>query len=85
MVYLLLIYDITHDGTRTKVASACEDYGLDRVQYSAFSGQLSRTHQEELMLRIRDLLGEKTGHVQLIPVAVDDWERRLEIEVGEDG
>jgi CRISPR-associated protein Cas2 len=80
-MHLLLIYDISHDSTRTKIASACEDYGLDRIQYSAFSGQLSRNHQEELMLRIRDLLGEKTGYIQLIPVASDDWSRRLEIEV----
>lgn len=80
-MYLLLIYDISHDGTRTKVANACEDYGLDRVQYSAFSGRLTRTHQEELMLRIRDLLGQKAGHIQLIPVAAIEWEKRLEIEV----
>jgi CRISPR-associated protein Cas2 len=83
-MYLLLIYDISHDGTRTKIASACEDYGLDRIQYSAFSGQLSRNHQEELMLQIRALLADKTGYVQLIPVASDDWARRLQIEVCDD-
>jgi len=83
-MYLLLIYDISHDGTRTKIASACEDYGLDRIQYSAFTGQLSRNHQEELMLRIRSLLGQKAGCVQLFPVASDDWARRLQVEVNDD-
>ena len=33
-----LIYDIAHDGVRTKVADACLDYGLQRIQYSAFFG-----------------------------------------------
>jgi CRISPR-associated protein Cas2 len=80
MMRLILLYDITHDGVRTKVATACEDYGLDRIQYSAFTGQLSRTHQEELMLKVRHLLGDLPGRVQLIPVAIDDWERRLEVD-----
>lgn len=80
MTHLLLIYDIEHDGARGKVACACEDYGLDRVQYSAFCGRLSRTHQEELMLKIGRLLRKKNGKVQLIPIASNDWERRILIE-----
>lgn len=83
-MHLLLIYDIPHDGIRTKVASACEDYGLDRIQYSSFVGKLVRTHQEELILRIRDLLGSKPGRIMLIPVASDDWARRLEIEADDE-
>ncbi|MBZ0275859.1 MAG: CRISPR-associated endonuclease Cas2 [Anaerolineae bacterium] len=78
-MYLLLLYDITSDRIRPKVANACEDYGLDRIQYSAFYGSLSRNHQEELMLRITDLLGKTPGRVQLIPVAQDDWDKRIEI------
>ncbi|MEM6283644.1 MAG: CRISPR-associated protein Cas4 [Chloroflexota bacterium] len=58
---ILLLYDITHDGTRTRIADTCLDYGLDRVQYSAFAGWLSRNHQEELMLKVTGLLGRKRG------------------------
>ena len=47
----LLIYDIAHDGVRTKVADVCLDYGLERIQYSAFFGELSHIHQRELLLR----------------------------------
>lgn len=81
-MYLLLLYDIVHDGTRTKIADACMDYGLDRVQYSAFAGWLSRNHQEELMLKVDTLLGKKAGRVQLIPVSADDWNRRIELDNG---
>lgn len=80
MMHLLLIYDIEHDGTRSKVADACLDYGLDRIQFSAFYGQLSRTHQEELMLRCQRLLRKRRGNVQLIPVGRGEWERRILIE-----
>ncbi len=80
-MYCLLIYDIPDDGARLKIADACLDYGLDRIQYSAFCGQLSRTHQEELMLKIGKLLGKRAGRVQLIPVAQNEWARRLEVSV----
>ncbi|MBN1121123.1 MAG: CRISPR-associated endonuclease Cas2 [Anaerolineae bacterium] len=77
---LLLIYDIPDDGIRTKVADACLDYGLDRIQYSAFLGQLSTTHQEELMLKVQKKLGDRSGKVSLIPICERDWSARLEID-----
>ncbi|MCP4358853.1 MAG: CRISPR-associated endonuclease Cas2 [Chloroflexi bacterium] len=72
----LLIYDIPNDRIRTKVADACLDYGLDRIQYSAFSGDISRNYQEELFLKVCELLAKKEGNVQLIPVCGKDWSRR---------
>lgn len=79
MLHVLLIYDISHDRTRTRIASACEDYGLDRIQFSAFYGRLSLNHQEELMLRLQRLLGDLPGRIQLFPIGARDWERRQEI------
>lgn len=79
MFHVILIYDIKCDRIRTKVATACLDYGLDRIQYSAFAGQLSRNHQEELMLRIRSLLTEEIAKVQLVRINTKDWNNRLEI------
>jgi CRISPR-associated protein Cas2 len=79
MQQVLLIYDIENDRIRSKVANACLDYGLDRIQYSAFSGQLSRTHQEELMLRIRRLCGKASGSVKLMPIGEHEWKARLEV------
>jgi CRISPR-associated protein Cas2 len=79
VTHLLLIYDITNDRIRTKVAMTCEDYGLDRIQFSAFYGRLNRNLQEELMMKIKKLLGKEVGCVQLIPVAQNEWDRRLEV------
>lgn len=78
-MHLLVMYDIENDRIRTKIATACEDFGLDRIQFSAFYGQLSRAYQEELMVRIGRLLGKEMGRVQLIPIAADDWEKRIEV------
>lgn len=79
MQRVLLIYDITEDKVRSKVADACLDYGLDRIQYSTFSGKLSRSRQDALMLRAEELLGDSSGNIQLIPVGEDDWRKRLEV------
>jgi len=77
----LLVYDISDDRTRARVADACLDYGLDRIQYSAFLGTLGRTHQEELMLKIRRLVRRKGGNVQLYPLCERDWAEREVIDV----
>ncbi|MCP4420369.1 MAG: CRISPR-associated endonuclease Cas2 [Chloroflexi bacterium] len=76
-MYCLLIYDIVDDRIRTKIADACLDYGLDRTQYSAFLGDISRNYQEELFQKVCDLLGKEAGNIQLIPVCGKDWQNRL--------
>lgn len=80
MQRLILIYDVVEDRPRSKIADVCLDYGLDRIQYSVFAGRLSRNHQEELMLRIDELLMETAGKVKLIPISEDDWHKVLELE-----
>lgn len=77
---VLVVYDIPHNRTRTKIADICLDYGLDRVQYSAFAGDLHRVHQEELMRKLQRRLGKRPGKIHLYPLCQKDWEARIEIE-----
>lgn len=76
----LLIYDIPHDGTRTKVADACLDYGLERIQYSAFLGELKKIHQRELWLQIKRRIGKHSASVQLYPLDEKSWSGRYILE-----
>ena len=76
----LLIYDISHDGIRAKVADACLDYGLERIQYSAFMGELSWIHQKELLLQIKRRIGKHDANVQLFPLDEKSWTSRRVIE-----
>ena len=75
---LFLIYDIKEDKSRTKVAEACKDYGLRRVQYSTFFGDLSRNRQEELMLRVRGIVKAAECYVLLLPTCERDLAAVLE-------
>jgi CRISPR-associated protein Cas2 len=77
---VLLVYDIENDRLRSKIADACLDYGLDRIQFSAFAGKLSRNHQQELVQRIQGILQKGRGKIRLIPIADREWENQLEIE-----
>jgi CRISPR-associated protein Cas2 len=76
---VLLTYDIPNDRVRDKVADLCLDYGLERIQYSVFQGELRRTHQEELVMRVKKRLGKKPGDVRLVPICEKDWAARLEV------
>jgi CRISPR-associated protein Cas2 len=49
---------------------------MERIQFSAFLGDLAPTHQDELMLKIRAVLGKLPGNVQLFPVCEKDWNAR---------
>ena len=77
----LVIYDIAPDGLRSKVADICEDYGLQRIQYSAFMGELNRNKQDELMQKLKRKLGRADGSIHLYPICEKDL--RLCIAVGE--
>ncbi len=91
----LFVYDISNDRVRTKVSEICLDYGLKRIQYSAFLGDLSVNRQEELWLKCRRQLGKAVGNLQLFSLTPQDLARsrkyvkepiaseRLEIKTGE--
>lgn len=76
---LFLIYDIDDDRARTRVAEACKDYGLRRVQFSTFFGDLNRNRQEELMQRVRRIITTDDAYVLLVPTCERDLEAVLEV------
>ena len=45
------------DESRQKIADACLDYGLERIQYSAFCGQLDASRRSELAARLAAVSG----------------------------
>lgn len=75
-----VLYDIPDDGVRTKIADVCKDYGLERIQFSAFCGPLTRNKREELFLRLGAALGDRTGKILLQPVCQKDVTVSLRIE-----
>jgi CRISPR/Cas system-associated endoribonuclease Cas2 len=54
----LVLYDVEDDWARTRVAEACKDFGLQRIQYSCFRGKLSQNKRGELYERMRKVQRE---------------------------
>ncbi len=79
----LLVYDIPDDRIRTKVADICLDYGLERIQYSAFLGELGHNRQEEILQKIRRRVGKKDANVQVFPICDKDLRLRRELVVND--
>ena len=74
----LVIYDCENDRIRTKVSEACLDYGLTRIQFSAFVGKLNRSMREELFLKLCALLDESPARILLQPICdADESARKL--------
>jgi CRISPR-associated protein Cas2 len=71
-VSLVLIYDIESDRLRTRASDICLDYGLERIQFSAFFGKLNRNRRQELTLKLRGEIGKESARIRVIPVCEDD-------------
>lgn len=70
-VSVIVLYDVEEDRIRTKLADLCLDYGLARIQFSAFLGKINRNRRQELCLRIQALIGSKSARVRIVPVMED--------------
>jgi len=77
----LVIYDIPKDGLRQKLADICLDYGLERIQYSSFLGELSYSRQAEILAKLKRKLGKNAGNIQVYPICDKDIKLRREIKV----
>lgn len=76
-VQTLVVYDIEKDAVRNKISEACKDFGLERIQFSAFLGRLDRTMRKELFARLEGILGKSAGRILLIPICQADYESRM--------
>ncbi len=74
-ILIWLIYDISDDKVRGRIAKECKKYGLERVQKSAFLGRLKLSRLDELSEKCRDLIDEDVDSLYLFPFCQDDFRR----------
>jgi len=78
-MWTLVIFDIPDDKTRNKIGNACKDYGLIRIQYSAFLGDINYNRRGELYQRLQRTIGKYEGDIQIYPLCEKDLRLKLEI------
>lgn len=81
-----MIYDITNNKLRNRIAEILKNYGLERVQYSAFIGNLPRFKLNSLIEELKKELikmkwsdDEKVRNIQVYPIP--EFSRKARIEI----
>lgn len=70
-----IIYDIKDDKKRTRIAKACKNKGLYRVQKSAFLGTLNRNQIDELKIMCEDIINPDEDSIYIFPMCEDDFRK----------
>lgn len=73
----IVVYDVSDDKSRAKLAELLQKKGLTRIQRSAFVGELSRAELNNLLRKAKQLINEVSDVLHIIPVCRYDWGRRI--------
>jgi len=68
MPLVWVVYDITENKTRNRIARTCLDYGLYRVQKSVFLGKLNNNEMDSLSLECQDKIDPQVDSVYIFPM-----------------
>jgi CRISPR-associated protein Cas2 len=82
-----VIYDISDNALRTKVSEKCKDYGMERLQKSAYLGNLNLNIAEMLAIEIEDILKDKASEedcVFILPMCDSCIKKKITIGKGFD-
>ncbi|MEM2141670.1 MAG: CRISPR-associated endonuclease Cas2 [Candidatus Thorarchaeota archaeon] len=77
----IVVYDITDDSLRERVSERLKDYGLERIQYSTFQGELLRHVLSSLRTDLQKLVneGDETDSVIIFPLCDPCFRGRIVI------
>jgi len=72
---LLIIYDIPSDRLRGRIAEICLDYGLARIQQSAFLGHFSLSLRKRFITELKTIILGVDTKLQVFQLD-SDWQKR---------
>ncbi|RLG57002.1 MAG: CRISPR-associated endonuclease Cas2 [Candidatus Hydrothermarchaeota archaeon] len=64
----LIVYDITDNANRRRLANLLEGYGLERVQYSAFRGELNPNDRDVLARQVKKFINDQNDCIFIVPL-----------------
>ncbi len=77
----LVIYDITEDDVRLRVAKFLRSKGLTRIQKSAFIGNLTVSQRKDVENGLSNLIFGKKANVQIFPLTPASYSQRVVLGV----
>jgi CRISPR-associated protein Cas2 len=82
-MHTLVIYDISDDDLRSRIAQLCMDYGLVRIQKSAFLGRIDSQRRKSLIRAFERRLESESDNIQIFVIC--DADLRLRKIIGDIG
>jgi CRISPR-associated protein Cas2 len=61
---------------RLRIAEACKEFGLVRIQKSAFLGKIDSQRRKSLRIRLKEILGNNSGNIQIFLICEADMRFR---------
>ena len=80
---VLVVYDIANDSLRSKVAEILKDFGLRRIQKSAFIGYLTSEERKDLEKVLSRKSLEESDRIDIFPIC--DRDLRFHSRIRHDG
>ena len=80
---VLVVYDIANDSLRNKIAEILKDFGLMRIQKSAFIGYLSSQERKDLEKGLSRKSLEGNDRIDIFPIC--DRDLRFHSRIKHDG
>ena len=74
---VLVVYDVSDDYKRARLAKTLQRYGLARIQRSAFTGELQGARLRDLARSIRGLIDPETDVIHIVRVDEAEWRRAI--------
>ena len=65
---LLALYDISNDAERTRISELCLDFGLERIQYSVFLGELDRKLHKLFLKNLNEKLPQEKFNIRVFEI-----------------
>jgi len=75
----IIIYDISENSLRSRVAKVLLDYGCIRIQKSAFWGAMNHNTREKLRLQLERMMQDREGNIQFYPMCSKCYSMRENI------
>lgn len=69
---VLVVYDISSDSLRLRIAEILKDFGLRRIQRSAFIGELTGEERKDLEKVLSRLRLDPSDRIDLFPICERD-------------
>ncbi|ABN69429.1 CRISPR-associated protein, Cas2 family [Staphylothermus marinus F1] len=78
----LIVYDISSTKLRSKVAEILKDWGLTRIQLSAFIGELTPQERNDLAEYLKRLPLSERDKIDIFPICIKDLKLHMRIVKG---